>query len=97
MNTNEQVSIYRKRVAFLLQSLRNALFIESGRTSFPTDSSIACLLELSPTALSSISRSCASMTGPTLLKLLRELSTRCSAEEFNCLVSSFVIDDYHHV
>lgn len=92
MNTNEQVSIYRRRVSFLLQALRNALFAESGRTSFPTDASIACLLELSPTALSSISRSCASMTGITLLKLFRELSTRCSEQEFTRLISSFVQD-----
>lgn len=92
MVTNEQTTIYRWRVVFLLQALRNVLFTESGRTSFPTDASIACLLELSPTALSSISRSCASMSGPTLLKLLRELSSRCTDEEFTRLVSSFVQD-----
>lgn len=89
MVTNEQITIYRIKVSQLLQLLRNALFVESGRTVFPTDSSIAFMLGISPTALSSISRQCSSMSGLTLHRLFSELASRVDKSHFACIVSDF--------
>lgn len=90
MVTNEQTTIYREKVSRLLSALRNAIFVESGKVQYPTDASIAYLLELSPTALSSISRQCASMSGITLYKLLHELSIRCTKDSFLIHFEDFV-------
>lgn len=90
MVTNEQTTIYREKVSGLLSALRNAIFVESGRVHYPTDASIAYLLDLSPTALSSISRQCSSMSGVTLYKLLHELSIRSSKDSFLIHFEDFV-------
>lgn len=90
MVTSEQTTLYRAKVSRLLSALRNAIFVESGRLQYPTDASIAYLLELSPTALSSISRQCSSMSGVTLYKLLSELSKRSSKDSFEIHFTAFL-------
>lgn len=90
MVDSHQIGIYRFSVVHLLQTLRYLMFIESKRTSYPTDSSIAYLLGLSPTAFSSISRSCASMSGITLQKLMFEIAKRSAPGDFATTMSEFV-------
>lgn len=90
MVTNVQTTFYRASVVRLLQELRNLMFIESNRTSYPTDSSIAYLLGLSPTAFSSISRRCSSMSGITLQKLIFEIVKRSAPGDFANLMNDFV-------
>lgn len=92
MVTDRQILLYRKAVSSLLQSYRNALFIASGRTCYPTDASIALKLGISPTALSSISRQCSSMSAIVLRTLFIELSKLLDVEAFNLCVSYFVLD-----
>ena len=90
MVTNVQTTLYRKKVSSLLQSYRNALFVESGRVVYPTDSSIASRLGISPTALSSISRQCSSMSALTLRRLLIDLSCMLTKSDFSDLVTNFL-------
>lgn len=92
MVTNEQITLYRNAVSLLLQKYRNALFVSSGRKSFPTDASIASYLGISPTALSSISRRCSSMSGVTLRAMLIHMSTIMDSQDFLGCLSSFVLD-----
>ena len=93
MVTNEQTKHYRQKVSRLLSQLRSSIFYQSGSVSYPTDSSVAFLLGISPTALSSINRQCASMSGITLLTLLRELSKRVDSDYFISVVRGFVDDE----
>ena len=90
MVKSEDINFYRSCVVNLLQELRILLFIESKRTSYPTDSSIAFLLGLSPTAFSSISRQCASMSGITLQKLMFEIAKRSAPGDFATTMNEFV-------
>lgn len=89
MVTNEQITVYRNRVSFLLMELRSLLFIKSGRVSYPTDTSIAYRLGISSTALSSISRQCSSMSGITLFRLLREIALLSSPGDFTTTMVQF--------
>ena len=86
----EEITFYRASVVYLLHELRFLMFIESKRTSYPTDSSIAYLLGLSPTAFSSISRKCASMSGITLQKLMYEVAKRSAPGDFATTMNEFV-------
>lgn len=97
MVTDSQVLLYRKAVSSLLQSYRNALFVASGRSSYPTDASIAFKLGISPTALSSISRQCTSMSAIVLRILLIELSKLLSVDDFNLCMSHFVLDSSYGI
>lgn len=90
MVKSEEITFYRASVVHLLQELRILMFIESKRTSYPTDSSISYLLGLSPTAFSSISRGCSSMNGITLRKLMFEIAKRSAPGDFATTMVSFV-------
>ena len=90
MVDSHEIDSYRSSVVYLLQTLRYLLFVESKRTSYPTDSSIAYLLGLSPTALSSIFRCRSSMSGITLQKLMVEISKRSDSVNFASTISDFV-------
>lgn len=92
MVTNDETKLYREKVFRLLSRLRSSIFYKSGGVSYPTDSSIAFLLNLTPTALSCINRQSASMSGITLLKLLREISLRVDSDVFADCMSEFLED-----
>lgn len=92
MVTDRQILLYRNAVSFLLQNYRNALFVASGRTSYPTDASISFRLGISPTALSSISRKCSSMSGITLRFMLSDMSSIMDKDDFVSCLTAFVLD-----
>lgn len=92
MVTTEQTTLYRNAVSLLLRKYRNALYVSSGRKSFPTDASIASYLGISATALSSISRCCSSMSGITLRAMLTHMSVLMDSEDFLGCLSAFVLD-----
>lgn len=92
MVTTDEIKLYRLKVFRLLSRLRSAIFYKSGCVSYPTDSSIAYLLGLTPTALSSINRQSASMSGINLRKLLQELFSRLDADSFAICITELIDD-----
>lgn len=90
MVTESQTKLYREKVSKLLMALRHSLYSESGCVSYPSDSFISKLLFLSPTALSSVSRQCSSISGLGLFFLLHELSKHCSKDLFVDYISEFL-------
>lgn len=92
MVTELQIKLYRQAVIRLLSKYRHGIYSDSGFKNFPSNHELAERLGLSDTAMSSISRGCASMSGITLRSLLVDLSHIYSENDLLRMVSNFILD-----
>lgn len=92
MVTELQTKLYRKAVIRLLSKYRHGIYSDSGFKNFPSNHDLAERLGLSDTAMSSISRGCASMSGITFRSLLIELSHFYSESDLLRMVDNFIED-----